>query len=100
MTAHTNPTPSEEKDVSECYCVCHSSVSSCPSCVHCNSQYLRGLQDGEKRTQEVLQELLDELPKKVADNIGNSDGDVDWGKRIGQNRTIDLVTQLIKKKVQ
>lgn len=45
----------------DCYCVCHSPFSSRASCEHCNGQYLRGLQDGEKQAKAAQHQLLTEL---------------------------------------
>ncbi len=57
------------------------------------------LADRKTTTNQVLREVLDELPEKVADNIGNSKNDIDWGKRLGQNAMLEIVTNLIKSKI-
>jgi hypothetical protein len=44
----------------------------------------------------IIKEIRDKLPEKVADNIGNSDGDIDWGKRIGQNNMLDHVLAILR----
>lgn len=75
LSEHTRKAVEEatkKKDPKDCYCVCHSPYSSCGSCEHCNGEYLRGLQDGEKDLARAkLDAKIEELEMHSYDDTEN-----------------------------